>query len=248
MTAPKPVTQAARFVSWGASYTPQGSCLTMTVVPETQEKTPITVNIPVAKKDNGAVEPPDSVKSLAGQLRVGDELELTYVKSGTTLKYSEASAKGGGSPASDDAAVFTFSARRMVPFRGKQVEAMVVGRGPMTWTFLLPDADPKDDAYQPDAELLKKVKECRRGNRVRLTYDPADFVFWLRGIEIVRAPDDKKGQGASPGAEKRAQNTAPGAEKKAPDSGAGGPVPPPVPGGGTTTGQGSAPASPAVKT
>jgi len=219
----------------------------MTVVPETQEKTPITVNIPVAKKENGAVEPPDSVKSLAGQLRVGDALELTYVKSGTTLKYSKASAKGGGSPASDEATVFTFGARRTVALRGKQVEAVVAGRGPMTWTFLLPDADPKDDAYQPDAELLKKVKECRRGNTVRLTYDPADFVFWLRGIEIVSAPDDKKGQGASPGAEKRAQNTAPGAEKKAPDSGAGGPVRPPVLGGGTT-GQGSAPSSPAVKT
>ena len=219
----------------------------MTVVPETQEKTPITVNIPVAKKENGAVEPPDSVKSLAGQLRVGDALELTYVKSGTTLKYSEASAKGGGGPAGDEATVFTFGTRRTVTFRGKQVEAMVAGRGPMTWTFLLPDADPKDDAYQPDAELLKKVKECRRGNRVRLTYDPADFVFWLRGIEIVSAPDDKKAQGANPGAEKKAQDTGSAADKKAPDSGAGGPVRPPVPGGGTT-GQGSAPTSPAVKT
>ena len=239
MTPPKPVTQAARFVSWGASYTPQGSCLTMTVVPDTKEKTPITVNIPVAKKENGAAEPPDSVKALAGQLRVGDELELTYVKSGTALKYSSASAKGGGSPASDDATVFTFGARRTVALRGKQVEAVVAGRGPMTWTFLLPDADPKDDAYQPDAELLKKVKECRRGNRVRLTYDPADFVFWLRGIEVVSAPEDKKGQGANPVAEKKAQNAAPGAEKKAPpDSGA----------GVGTTGQGSAPVSPVVKT
>jgi hypothetical protein len=218
----------------------------LTVVPETQEKTPITVNIPVARKENGAVEPPDAVKSLGGQLRVGDELELTYLKSGGSLKYSKASAKGGGGPASDDAAVFTFIAPRTAPFRGKQVEAVVVGRGPMTWTFLLPDADPKDAAYQPDAELLKKIKECRRGNRVRLTYDPADFVFWLRGIEIVRAPDDKKAQGANPGAEKKAQDAGSAAEKKAPDSGAGGPVRPPVLGGGTT-GQGSAPASPAAK-
>jgi hypothetical protein len=71
-------------------------------------------------------------------------------------------------------------------------------------------------------------------------------VFWLRGIEIVRAPDDKKAQGANPGAEKKAQDAGSAAEKKAPDSGAGGPVRPPVLGGGTT-GQGSAPASPAAK-
>ena len=218
----------------------------MTVVPDTKEKMPITVNIPIARNENGAVEPPDAVKSLAGQLRVGDELELTYVKSGGTLKYGKASAKGGGSPASDEATVFTFGARRTVALRGKQVEAVVAGRGPMTWTFLLPDADPKDKAYQPDAGLLKKVKECRRGNTVRLTYDPADFVFWLRGIEIVSAPEDKKAQGANPGAEKKAQDTGSAADKKAQDGGAGGPVRPPVLGGGTT-GQGSAPASPAAK-
>jgi len=176
----------------------------MTVVPNTQEKTPLTVTIPSTKKENGAVELPDFAKSLAGQLRVGDELELTHVKSGMALTCTSASAKVAGDPKGDEASLFKFAASRTVSFRGKQVQAVVASRGQMTWTFLLPDADPKDDVYQPDAELLKKVKECRRGNTLRLTYDPADFVFWLRGIEIVPPPEGKKAQGATPAAEKKA--------------------------------------------
>jgi hypothetical protein len=181
----------------------------MTVVPDTQDKTPLTVQVPAAKNDQGAVEVPDAVKSLAGQLRVGDELQLTYVKSGTALKYSAASAKGPGDPKRDEASVFTFSGRRTVTVSGQRVEAAVVTRGPVTWTFLVPDADPKKDGYQADAELLKKVKECKRGNQVRLAYDPADYLFWLRGIEVVKPDDGKK-------------DAAPGDEKKDPDKGAGG--------------------------
>jgi hypothetical protein len=176
----------------------------MTVVPETEDKTPLTVNIPTTKKENGAVEPPDAVKSLGGQLRVSDEVQLTYVKADTGLKYCAASAKGSADPKRDEATVFTFVARRTVALRGKQVEAVTVGRGAATWTFLLPDADPKDEAYQPDAGLLKKVKECRRGNTVRLAYDPAEFVFWLRDIEITKPADDKKASGNATGGEKKA--------------------------------------------
>jgi hypothetical protein len=187
----------------------------MTVVPNTKDKTalavqPLTIQVPAVKKDKdkGPAAVPDVVKSMAGQLRVGDEIQLTYVKSGTALMYSDASAKWAGDPARDEASVFTFSGRRTVTVGGQRVEAAVVTRGPMTWTFLVPDADPKEDGYQADAELLKKVKECKRGNKVRLTYDPADYLFWLRAIEVVTPDDGKKDAG-------------PDAEKKDADSGAG---------------------------
>jgi hypothetical protein len=141
--------------------------------------------------------------------RVSDELSLTYVRSGTTLKYSGATAAGPTDPKRDDATVFTFAGSRAVPYRGKQVQAAVVNRGPLTWTFLLPDADPKDDAYQPDADLLKKVKECRRGQAVRLTYDPGECLFWLRDIEPVKPPEEKKDPAASASPTPRARANSP---------------------------------------
>lgn len=205
MSAPKPVTLAARFIQWGAASTREGPCLTLSVVPDTKDKTPMTVSIPLTKKDNGAVEPPDDVKSLAGRLRIGDEIQLTYVKSGTSLKYRAAAAKGADDPKRDEATLFTFSARRTLSLRGNQVQAVLVTRGPMTWTFLVPDADPKDKAYQPDPELLKKVQECRRGNTVRLTYDPAEYMFWIRDIEIVEPPDEKKDRADASGDDKKDQ-------------------------------------------
>jgi hypothetical protein len=177
----------------------------MTVVPTTGNKRPLTVNIPVTKKDDGTVEAPEAVKSLGGQLRVSDEVQLTYVRSGTGLKYSDASAKGGGDPKRDEATVFTFVGSRTVPRDGKQVEAITVRQGATTLTFLVPDADPKDKAYQPDAELLKKIKEVQRGNTVRLTYDLADFAFWLRDIEITKPADVKKAPDASAAAGKTVQ-------------------------------------------
>jgi len=197
-------------VQWGSVATREGPCLTMTVVPNTVTRTPLTVQVPAVKKDKdkGPAAVPDAVKSLAGQLRVGDEIQLTYVKSGTALMYSAASAKGPADPARDEASVFTFSGRRTVTVGGQRVEAAVVTRGPVTWTFLVPDADPKEDGYQADAELLKKVKDCKRGNTVRLTYDPAEYMFWLRGIEVVKPDDGKKDAG-------------PDAGKKDPDKGAG---------------------------
>ncbi len=143
----------------------------MTVVPTTGDKRPLTVTIPTTKKDNGAIEPADDVKTLGGQLRVGDEVQLTYLRNSAALTFCDASAKGTVDPKRDQATVFTFVGRQRVAHGGKQVEAVRVSRGPTTWTFLLPDADPKDAAYQPDAALLKKVRACQRGNTVRLTYD-----------------------------------------------------------------------------
>ena len=185
----------------------------MTVTSDTKEKTPITVVVPFTKKENGAAEPPDAVKTLSGQLRVGDELQLTYVPVASGPRYSGAKAGAPGDPKRDESTVFTFSARRTMPFRGKQVEAVLVTRGTLVLTFLLPDADPKDAAYQADAELLKKIRDCRRGNTVRLTYDPADYAFWLRNIELVKPADDKKVPAKAPAVgEKTAQGAAASAQ------------------------------------
>ena len=196
MAEPKPVTQPVRFVQWGTVQALTGPILTMTVTSDTKEKTPLTVVVPI-KKENGAAEPPADAKTLSGQLRVGDELQLTYVPTVPDPRYCSAKAGATGDPKRDESTVFTFSARRTVPFRGKQVEAVFVTRGAMVLAFLLPDADPKDDAYQPDPGLLKKLRDLRRGNTVRLTYDPADFAFWLRDIEAVKPAADKQVQGTT---------------------------------------------------
>lgn len=182
----------------------------MSVLQNTVPKTPITVQVPAVKKDKdkGPAAVPDAVKSLAGQLRVGDEVQLTYVKSGTALMYSAAAAKGQADPARDEASLFTFSGRRTLTVAGQRVEAALVTRGPVTWTFLVPDADPKEDGYQADAELLKKVKECKRGDPVRLTYDPADYLFWLRAIDPVKPDDAKKDAGPNDGKKDAAETPA----------------------------------------
>lgn len=160
----------------------------MTVVPDGPSKKPITLLVPNRMKESRTIEVSEAVTSLAGQLKVGDTVNLTYESSAGKATFSSATVTPG---VTEEDTSFTYAGTRKVTHRGKACQAVVASRGSLSWTFLLPDKDgsaaddSKKTAYEPDPELLKKLKEFRRGVAVRLTYKPSEFVFWLDSIEPV---------------------------------------------------------------
>jgi len=159
----------------------------MTVVPDGPGKKPITLLVPNKMKESRTIEVSEAVKSLAGQLKAGDSVNLTYESSAGKATFSSATVTPG---VTEEDTTFTYGGTRKVSHRGKACQAVLASRGSLSWKFLLPDKnadadDGKKTAYQPDPELLKKLKELRRGVAVRLTYKPSEFVFWLDSIEPV---------------------------------------------------------------
>ena len=156
-----------------------GPCLTMTVLPAGKGKKPVTITVPNAdtKKKARAIDPPAAVKTLAGQVKVGDTVNVTYESTRTTCTLCSASASGSSNT---EDTPFTFVAVRRVRHAGKSYMAVCAARGSMTWNFLIPNADSR-----PDPELLKKTKALRRGNQIKLTYEPFLYTFQLKDVEVV---------------------------------------------------------------
>lgn len=188
---PKILTETVFFLRWDALPTRTGPCLMMTVLQEANEKVkapkPLAIQVPNEKGSRG-LAPPQQVESLAGQLKVGDKVEVTYQKSGMRLLYKMASAAGGTSDGTADE--FTFVRRHRVRLGRNSYNAIIAGRGSLTWTFVVPDKAMADAGVgEAEADLLQKIQACERGKKVRLTYDPHKFFFWLKDLETVAAED-----------------------------------------------------------
>jgi len=160
--------------------TGMGPCLTMTVLPSGKDKKPVTITVPNADTSKKArtIDPPAAVKTLAGQVKVGDTVNVVYESTRTTCTLCSASASGSPSDNKDEP--FTFIAVRRTRHGGKSYMAVCAAKGSMTWNFLIPNGD-----SGPDAELLKKTKTLRRGNQIKLTYEPFQYTFQLKDIEVV---------------------------------------------------------------
>ncbi|HUU92979.1 MAG TPA: hypothetical protein VM238_17440 [Phycisphaerae bacterium] len=156
-----------------------GPCLTMTVLPAGKEKKPVTITVPNADMTKKArtFDPPAAVKTLAGQVKVGDTVSVTYESTRTTCTLCSVSASGS---TNTEDTPFTFVAVRRIQHAGKPYQAVCAARGSLTWNFLIPNGD-----SGPDPELLKKTKELRRGNQIKLTYEPFQYTFQLKDIEVV---------------------------------------------------------------
>jgi len=160
----------------------------MTVLPESTEETkapkPITIEVPNEKGSRG-LAPPASVTSLGDQLRVGEKLRVTYQKSGMCLKYKAASVDGGLS-AEESPDEFTYVRPHRVRLGRKYYTGIIAGRGSLQWQFVVPDeAIAGAGVGEPAPDLLKKIQGLQRGGKVRLTYDPHKFFFWLKDVEPV---------------------------------------------------------------
>ncbi len=163
---------------WGATATTAGPCLTVTVLPEGKGKKPITMTIPNKEKKSKTINPPDSVKTLASQLKVGDTINVNYETTSTKCTFRSAEATGRLNTQNDTP--FTFIAVRRLRHAGKNYQAVCAAKGSVTWSFLIPNGD-----SGPDPDLMKKTKEIRRGSQVKLTYEPFQYTFQLKDIEVV---------------------------------------------------------------
>ena len=150
----------------------------MTVLPEGKGKKPITMTVPNTEKKSKAINPPDTVKTLAGQLKVGNTVKVNYETTSTTCTFRSAEATGGLNAQNDTP--FTFIAVRRLKHAGKNYQAVLAAKGSVTWSFLIPNGD-----SGPDPDLVKKTKKIRRGNQVKLTYEPFQYTFQLKDIEVV---------------------------------------------------------------
>ncbi|KPK44885.1 MAG: hypothetical protein AMK72_11550 [Planctomycetes bacterium SM23_25] len=152
----------------------------MSVLPEGKGKMPVTMTIPNTSKPSRTIDPPAAVKTLAGQLKVGDPVKVTYETTARTCTFCSAEATGNANRTDTP---FTFIAVRRLRHAGKEYQAVFAARGSLTWAFLIPNGD-----TGPDPELVKKTKEFRRGSEVRLTYEPFEYTFVLKDIEAAPQP------------------------------------------------------------
>lgn len=154
----------------------------MTVLPDGDGAKPVTMTIPNKEKKSQAIDPPETVKALAGQLKVGDKVKVNYETTSSTCTFLSGEATGSLNTENDTP--FTFIAVRKLKHAGKDYQAVVASKGSLTWSFLIPNTD-----SGPDPALLKKTEEIRRGNQVKLTYEPFQFTFQLKDIEVVPKED-----------------------------------------------------------
>ena len=195
--------QSARFLKWGVESKSSGPNLTLVVVPDGKGQQPVAITVPNQKSRGRSVNPPASVERLASSLKVGDRLRVSYDKFYSRRTYSSASRVGSSSGTSggqDKLTTFTFTSLRKVRHGGSYHTAVTAGKGNISWTFLLPNvpggepmgggsstsARRTPGAPTPDAKLLAEVKKYRRGDPVRLTYEPYKYVFSLKDIQPVQ--------------------------------------------------------------
>lgn len=174
----------------------------MTVIPEKSSQ-PVVLTIPNKTKKSRYINPAEGVKRLAGQLKIGDKIQISYDKLYSTRTY-----KSGRSVGSSDTGakpmVFSFVSTRKIRHGKEYYQAVVAGKGRRTWTFLMPNVEPDAGADAsaaagvrkipaqptPDPELAEKIKKYRRGDEVHLTYEPFKYVFALKDIETVQHSDE----------------------------------------------------------
>ena len=172
----------------------------MVVVPDGRNQQPVAITVPNQKSRSRSVNPPGAVEQLAGSLKVGDRVRVSYDKFYSRRTYTAASRLGGSSSTDDgqgDVTTFTFTSLRKLRHGGSYHAAVTAGKGGMSWTFLLPNvpggepmsttsARPTAGGPTPDAKLLAEVKKYRSGDPVRLTYEPYKYVFALKDIQPVQ--------------------------------------------------------------
>ena len=165
----------------------------MTVAQEGKKAGVVTITVPNQKSKNksSTVNPPADVQRLADTLKVGDRLNVSYDQLGSSRTHKGAVASGASSSSEDEEDItFDFLSVRKVRHDGQYHEAIVVGKGKVTWTFLLPnvpaDADAKATQTNPDPDLLAKVRKYRRGDEVTVSHTPYKYSFLLEDIETVR--------------------------------------------------------------
>jgi len=150
----------------------------MTVLPDGKGQKPVTMTVPNKEKNSRTIEPPDSVKTLAGQLKVGDTVKVNYETTAMKCTFRSAEVTNGLNTRKDTP--FTFIAMRRLKHAGKNYLAVFAAKGSVTWSFLIPNTD-----SGPDPDLVKKTKALRRGSLVKLTYKPFQYTFELKDIEVV---------------------------------------------------------------
>lgn len=196
--------QSARFLKWGVESKSSRPCLTMVVVPDGRGQQPVAITVPNQKSRSRSVNPPAAVERLAGSLKVGDRVRVSYDKFYSRRTYKSASRAGASSSTSGgqgNLTTFTFTSLRKVRHGGSYHAAVTAGKGNISWTFLLPNVpggEPMGGASStsarraaandptPDAKLLAEVKKYRRGDPVRLTYEPYKYVFAMKDIQPVQ--------------------------------------------------------------
>ena len=184
--------------------TSSGPKLTMTVVPEKRGARPVVITVSNKTKRSRYVNPSASAVRLAGQLKIGDKVNVSYDKLYSTRTFTGARVVESADSASTPMA-FSFRSLRRVRHGKEYYQAVVAGKGAATWTFLMPNVEAESPTETesptgkasprasripgqptPDAELLKKVRKYRSGDEVHLTYEPFKYVFALKDIETVQ--------------------------------------------------------------
>jgi hypothetical protein len=185
--------------------TSSGPKLTMTVVPEKQGARPVVITVSNKTKRSRYVNPSDSAVRLAGQLKIGDKVNVSYDQLYSTRTFTGARVVESADSASTPLA-FSFRSLQRVRHGKEYYQAVVAGKGAVTWTFLLPNVEAEASPTEtesagdkaspraskipgqptPDPELLKKVRKYRSGDEVHLTYEPYKYVFALKDIETVQ--------------------------------------------------------------
>jgi hypothetical protein len=188
---PVRISATGRFISWGATSTSKGPTLTMAVAQEGKQAGVVTIAVPNQSSKSKALNPPAAVQKLADTLKVGDHVKISYDQLGSWRTYKSAAASGASSSGEDEEDItFDFLSMRKVRFDGQYHDAVVVGKGKVTWTFLLQnlpaEAGAKATATNPDPDLIAKIRKYRRGDEVTISHVPHKYAFLIADIDTVR--------------------------------------------------------------
>ena len=174
----------ANFIRWGMHVENGAAMLAMFVAMDEARR--VEKKIIIRNTDPAATgpSPDESVKKLAGTLRIGDAVKFNHVLFGGRF-YGDDISPIERPPATGGAAPFVFIRSRLARAGKRSRMTVTANAGAIPCTFKVPEEIDLQGRSKPIARVAGALANFRRGDLLELDYKTKDYKFVLTGVKAA---------------------------------------------------------------